>query len=80
MTYSYTVYGRMTCPYTVKALDSLKTVKCKVEFVDVIKFGVDKFKTSVVPRGRMPTVPQIFCNGTYVGGCDDLIEDWLPVH
>ena len=72
----YTVYGRVSCPYTRGALDALKDRKKKVKFFEV---NAEQLK-GVVPRGMSLTVPQIYCDGQYVGGYSDLVDYWLPLH
>lgn len=71
------VYSKPDCPYCSKAKDFL------------VGFGVDYQEWSVGPdiefskvqdmvredNGRsVTTVPQIWVNGKYVGGYDDLVE------
>lgn len=75
----YIVYGKISCPWTRKALETLQEIGAKYEFIEVSKIGETAFK-KLIPRGRKPTVPQIFCDGEYVGGCSELIEEWLPVN
>ena len=68
------IYTKETCPYCVKA-KHLFVSKGYSDFTE-INIGSDhsKFEEMVERTGNpnTRTVPQIFINGTYVGGCDDL--------
>ena len=39
-----------------------------------VDFGGEKKQEMIQRAGGRTTVPQIFINGTHVGGCDDLFE------
>ena len=65
-----TIYTRDGCGYCVraKALLSRKGVA-----FDEINAGYDAdLKAEMVARSGRTTFPQIFIDGTHVGGCDDL--------
>lgn len=76
----YTVYGRMDCPYTREALSALQQRKANVKFITVEEMGGPGALKKVIPFGKPLTVPQIFYDKIYVGGCTDLIQIWLPMH
>jgi glutaredoxin 3 len=65
------MYATQTCPYCIRA-EALLTRKGVT--------GIDKILVDVHPERRdemiqasgRRTVPQIFIDGTHVGGCDDL--------
>jgi glutaredoxin 3 len=65
------VYTKWGCPYCSRALALLGRKGVSVTEYD-ITFGGEK-RTEMLARapGAM-TVPQIFINGTHVGGSDDL--------
>ena len=67
------MYSKTTCPYCIRAKMLLKDKGVELQEI-LVDFGGEK-KQEMVQRanGRM-TVPQIFINGTHVGGCDDLFE------
>lgn len=70
------VFSKPSCPYCVKAKDLLK--KVGVAFEEKI-LGTDitpdqlfeQFDSLSIPRPR--SAPQIFLNGNYVGGYDQLV-------
>lgn len=64
------VWSKLNCPYCVEAIIILKRKGYEIE---ERKIGVDFTKDQLlesVPLAR--TVPQIFLDGVYIGGCDDL--------
>lgn len=68
------MYKTPTCPFCVRAeaLLTQKGVK-DIEKIDVA--GSDDLRAEMMQKsGGRKTVPQIFINGTHVGGCDDLYE------
>lgn len=67
------IYTTQICPYCVRAKRLLE--KKGVGYREIDVSGDPELRQSMTQRagGRM-TVPQIFINGTHVGGCDDLYE------
>lgn len=64
------VYGTNTCPYCEQAKQELDMRGVPYEFVNLKEIG----KTAKEVTGRdVKTVPQIYLNGEYVGGYDDLM-------
>lgn len=72
----YTIYTRDNCSFCTKAKALLSELKLEYEEYNVFHdMDVDKFKSIVLPYLRVDqavTVPQIFDDGTYVGGYDEL--------
>lgn len=65
------VYVTNYCPYCVKAKDLLKRKGVAFKEIDVT--DDDALREELVKKsGGRRTVPQIFINGTHVGGSDDL--------
>lgn len=66
-----TIYATMFCPYCARAKRLLESKGVKYTEIDVdVTIGA---REEMVQRsGGRRTVPQIFINGTHVGGCDDL--------
>ncbi|HMM15561.1 MAG TPA: glutaredoxin 3 [Parvibaculum sp.] len=66
-----TIYTTMLCPYCHRAKALLGSKGVAFKEIDV---GMDADKRDEMTRlaGGRYTVPQIFINGTHVGGCDDL--------
>ena len=73
----FIVYGRMTCPYTREALETLKNKKKPFSFFDIEKDDKNKSKldqlkaTNKVPS-TWQTVPVIIKQNRFLGGMDDL--------
>ncbi|MDP0308709.1 GrxA family glutaredoxin [Glaesserella parasuis] len=77
------IYGRLSCPYCVRAKQLAEKMKAELpdfdfKFVDMIAEGIEK--QDLEPRVGKPvaTVPQIFLDKVHVGGYSDfapLIEE-----
>ena len=67
------MYTTAVCPYCLRAKALLKSKG--IEQIEEIRIDLlpDQRVTMMKLTGRR-TVPQIFINGSHVGGCDDLIE------
>jgi len=64
------VYGRNTCPYCAKAKEELDLRGIQFDFINLDDIG----KTAAEVTGRkVKTVPQIYIEGKYVGGYDELM-------
>lgn len=67
-----TIYTTPVCPYCVRAKDLLKK-KGYSQFQEIDVTTRDGLREEMMNKsGGRKTVPQIFINGTHVGGCDDL--------
>jgi glutaredoxin 3 len=65
------MYTTAICPYCLAAKSFLARKGLKVE---EIRVDTDPaLRTEMVEKTRRMTVPQIFVNGHYVGGYDDLV-------
>jgi glutaredoxin 3 len=66
-----TIYTTMFCPYCARAKALLESKGAAFTEIDV---GMDANKRREMEARANGgyTVPQIFINGTHVGGCDDL--------
>ena len=73
------VFGKETCPHCVRAKDYLKTAKIDYTYSDVVKQPralyemLGRVKPIVGPKTPI-TVPQIWIDGKYVGGADQLAK------
>jgi glutaredoxin 3 len=64
------IYTTKTCPYCVKAKMLFQKKNLVYKEVDVSE---DKAREDMILKaGGKRSVPQIFINGTHIGGCDDL--------
>ena len=69
---SVEIYTKFTCPYCVRAKRLLDMKKVAYREIAVDRGGPPKEEMVQRARGRT-TVPQIFIDGSHVGGCDDLM-------
>lgn len=68
-----TMYTKDYCPYCVKAKNHLKHKGYdNVTEIDITRDEALQMEM-VEKSGGRKTVPQIFINGTHVGGCDEMI-------
>ena len=67
------IYMKPTCPYCQKAIATLTDKGQKLTLINIAA-EPDKREEMInkIPANRKPTVPQIFINDEYIGGCDDL--------
>jgi glutaredoxin 3 len=66
------IYTKLTCGFCYRAKKLLEMKKVPYEEYSVDVGGAKKAEMVERTGGRM-TVPQIFINGQYVGGCDELM-------
>ncbi|WP_337910395.1 glutaredoxin [Vibrio cholerae] len=75
------VFGKATCPYCVKTKQLLDTAGIDYRYHDVVKESAALYRMipevkAIIGEKTPVTVPQIWLNGQYIGGCDAL-EKWL---
>ena len=64
------IYTTPTFPYCVKAKKLLDSKEVQYEEIDV---DTDEVKyQEMIKRSGRKTVPEIFIDGKFIGGCDDL--------
>ena len=72
----FIVYGRLSCPYTRQALDTLKTGNQTNSFFDVDDSKNLKKLQQLKDFGRVPkdyqTVPVILRSNKFIGGMSEL--------
>lgn len=68
------IYTKPTCPYCVRAKAILNQRNIKYTEYTVGQDGITKetIEQKIGPNATIRTVPQIFLDGKYIGGCDDL--------
>ena len=67
------IYTTRVCPYCVRAKKLFQ--KKGLTYTEIDVSDDDQMREFMINRsGGKRTVPQIFINGTHVGGCDDLYE------
>jgi len=67
----YYIYGREGCSYCVAAKNLLDKLNLDVTYFD-IRQDPDKKEELLQKIPAVKTVPQIFYNGTYIGGYTEL--------
>lgn len=77
----FTIFGRQSCPYCVRAKKKAKRLSekvdgCRYRYVDIEKEGITKEALEKTIGQPVATVPQIFIDEKYIGGCDDF-EKWI---
>lgn len=65
------IYTMNFCPYCKRAKALFDSLKVPYTEIDVTN-NESKMQELIAKTGVM-TVPQIFINGTFVGGCDDVM-------
>ncbi|MEF1308252.1 glutaredoxin, partial [Vibrio owensii] len=75
------VYGKATCPYCVKAKKLLDEAGVEYKYHDVVKDCAALYRMipevkAIIGEKTPVTVPQIWLDGQYIGGADNL-EKWL---
>lgn len=60
------------CGFSAQAVQVLKTLNEPIHSIDVL--SDDPLWTALEEFTQWPTVPQIFINGEFVGGCDIITE------
>ncbi|GAM63207.1 glutaredoxin [Vibrio ishigakensis] len=75
------VYGKATCPYCIKAKKMLDEAGIEYTYHDVVKESAALYRMIPEVKAHIGlktpvTVPQIWMDGEYIGGADNL-ETWL---
>ena len=65
------IYGRSVgCKYCTRAKTICEMNGFDMEFIDMTDAGIDAAALSEICGVPVRTVPQIFVDGEYIGGCD----------
>ena len=67
------IYTTDYCPYCKKAKSLLSQLGLGFQEID-ISSNEDEAMNNLIAKTGMSTVPQIFINDKFIGGCDDLFE------
>lgn len=65
------IYTTPTCPYCIRAKSLLDSKGVNYENIDLSK-ELPQVRTELTELTGSRTVPQIFINDQFVGGCDDI--------
>ncbi|EJV2649837.1 glutaredoxin [Vibrio vulnificus] len=71
------IFGKATCPYCVKAKQLLDAAGIDYQYHDVVKESAALYRMipevkAIIGEKTPVTVPQIWLDGSYIGGCDKL--------
>jgi glutaredoxin 3 len=64
------LYTTRTCPFCVRAKQLLRNKS--IEFDDIDVGNAPEQRATLTARTGSRTVPQVFINDEFVGGCDEL--------
>ncbi|NBI05853.1 glutaredoxin 3 [Senegalia massiliensis] len=72
MSNNVTIYTFSTCPYCIRAKRLMNNKGVKYEEIEISnnKEKLEELKQ----KTNSTTVPQIFINDKFIGGCDDIVE------
>ena len=54
--------------FSKKTVDNLRDLKIKFDYFDI--FSDEEIRQGVKEYANWPTIPQLYINGEFVGGCD----------
>ncbi len=66
------IYTQPWCPYCARAVNLLTSKGAAFTEIDAPN-GSEARRTAISRAGGLTSVPQIFIDGTHIGGCDDLV-------
>lgn len=61
----------MGCPYCVKVVNYFDTNKIPFKWIDTNTEEGDQQRDIIGKKYKWKTVPMIFIDGQFIGGCDD---------
>lgn len=72
------IYGRLSCPYCVRAKNHAQSLKEERNdfdyiYIDMPEAGVSMDDLEKMAGTHVRTVPQIFLDDKHIGGCDDFL-------
>jgi len=66
------IYSKTTCPACIKAKDIME--EKGVQYKEIILDNKPDELKDLIDKTNMRTVPQIFINDEFIGGCSDLMQ------
>jgi glutaredoxin 3 len=67
------IYTKASCPYCVRAKEALNELKIAFEEIEVSR-DPDTRKKLALENDGYSTVPMIFFDGKFIGGCSELLK------
>lgn len=73
------LFTKSYCPYSIKARRLLKRLKIRFEFIDLdrLDMGIEIHQELRKRTGGHATVPSVWVNGRFIGGCNELARHLL---
>lgn len=68
------IYGKAGCPKCVMAKSLLDSRDVSYDYVDILKDRPGQTAAEITGRSNVRTLPQIYLDGAYIGGFDELYE------
>ncbi len=65
------IFSKSYCPFCERAIELLKNKNIDFEIIDITED--EERLTSLSHETNCDTVPQIFINDEFIGGCDELM-------
>ena len=66
------IYTKTTCPACILAKEVLS--KKEVQFEEIVLDDRPEVLVELINKTKIKTVPQIFINNQFIGGCSDMLE------
>ena len=60
------------CGFSMKVIEILNQLRIGYGFFNVLED--EKIREGIKEYARWPTIPQLYINGTFIGGCDITVE------
>jgi glutaredoxin 3 len=71
---SHRIIGADWCPYCVKVKQYFDSKKLSYEWVDSDTPEGEKIRNQESAKFNFKTIPMVFINGKFIGGCDNFFE------
>jgi glutaredoxin 1 len=70
----FTIYGRLTCPFCIKAIEVCKEKNLSYTFFDILESDENNQSLEKLSKANNHyTVPLILVDSNFLGGCDSLL-------
>lgn len=68
------IYSKHDCSFCIQAKLVCEGLELDHEYIDIQHHGISREKLNELAGKIVTTVPQIFVNGSHIGGYDDFAE------
>lgn len=70
----FTIYGRLSCPFCLKAIEVCKDKNLDYQFFDILESDEhNKNLEKLSKENNHSTVPLVLVDNNFLGGCDSLL-------